>query len=139
MLKVSYIYITIVYVKYFLRWLSKRWRLGPLQFFPNQSFSFFSRDMLCVPNLKTWNSCQMIRRKVTFNPSFFLFCTCYIFSKEVWQLCQQHCRATLCVEIAKNIQPKYLQFHIPKIMPEFQAFFGPIFVKHISYLEEIEV
>ena len=90
---------------------------------PIFSQSIFFRDMLCVPNLKTWNSCQMIRRKVTFNPSFFLFCTCYIFSKEVWQLCQQHCCAKLCVEIVKNIQPKYLGFRIPKNMQEFSSIF----------------
>ena len=75
--------------------------VGTTPIFSQSIFFIFSG--ICVPNLKTWNSCQMIRIKVTFNPSFFLFCTCYIFSKEVWQLCQQLRRATLRVKIAKNI------------------------------------
>ena len=133
MSKVSYIYNYSSICKILPEMVIKTLAVGNTPIFSQSIFFiFFFRDILCVPNLKTWNSCQMIRRKVTFNPSFFLFCTCYIFSKEVWQLCQQHCRATLCVEIAKNIQPNYLEFHIPKNMPEFQAFSRIIFIKHIS-------
>ena len=98
--------------------------VGTTPIFSQSIFFIFSG--ICVPNLKTWNSCQMIRRKVTFNPSFFLFCTCYIFSKEVWQLCQQLRRATLRVKIAKNIQLlSTCNFVFQKLCLNFKHFPGP--------------
>ena len=98
--------------------------VGTTPIFSQSIFFIFSG--ICVPNLKTWNSCQMIRIKVTFNPSFFLFCTCYIFSKEVWQLCQQLRRATLRVKIAKNIQLlSTCNFVFQKLCLNFKHFPGP--------------
>ena len=100
--------------------------VGTTPIFSQSIFFIFSG--ICVPNLKTWNSCQMIRIKVTFNPSFFLFCTCYIFSKEVWQLCQQLRRSscnTTCQNCQKYSALSTCNFVFQKLCLNFKHFPGP--------------